>query len=135
MGRKRWLVSHYGEPRTTATDSVGQDRGDLYTLPGLLPALPMPLARGQRALHQARRAQRSHNACRAADCKALGSAPGGSIYPTYFSHSCMHMQMPCRSSSREDTLLWLFESELEAHKTRDKGAVTPAVLILLHPTC
>lgn len=35
---------------------------------------------------------------------------------------------------REDMLLWLFESELEAHKTRDKGAVTPIVLVLLHPT-
>lgn len=47
MGRKRWLVSHYGEPTTTATDGVRQDRGDLYTLPGLLHALPMTLAGGQ----------------------------------------------------------------------------------------
>lgn len=29
----------------------------------------------------------------------------------------------------------MVESELEAHKTRDKGAVTPVVLVLLHPTC
>lgn len=30
---------------------------------------------------------------------------------------------------------FMVESELEAHKTRDKGAVTPIVLVLLHPTC
>lgn len=29
----------------------------------------------------------------------------------------------------------MVESEREAHKTRDKGAVTPVVLVLLHPTC
>lgn len=45
-GKKRWLESHYGEPRETATDSAGQD-GDLYTLPGLPQALPIALARGQ----------------------------------------------------------------------------------------
>lgn len=83
-GRKRWLVPHYGEPGTTVTDSAGQDRGDLYT--GLLHGLPRTLSRGQEALHDgselSMRAQRPHNACRTADCKALGPASGGSIYPT-----------------------------------------------------
>lgn len=45
-GKKRWLESHYGEPRKTATDSARPD-GDLYMLPGLPQALPIALARGQ----------------------------------------------------------------------------------------
>lgn len=55
--------------------------------------------------------------------KPLAPLPGEVIYPTYFSHSSVHTQMPCTSQSKAVTLLWLFEDELEAQKASDKGAL------------
>lgn len=62
--RKRWLVPHYGEPGTTATDSGGQDRGDLYALARLLCGLPRTLSRGQGALHKDSKVSQCLQDCR-----------------------------------------------------------------------
>lgn len=95
----------------------------------LLHALLRILAREGRALCQARRAARSHSACRTAACKALGFASGGSTCATSPIPEC-----GCPDSAGRRHFYACLRVNLKLTKQRrDKGAVTPTVLILLHP--
>lgn len=52
--------------------------------------------------------------------KPLALLPG-EVFILRTSPIPVHTQMPCTSQSKAVMLLWLFEDELEAQKTSDKG--------------